>query len=70
MGRRWLLVGRSLGVWGVLTFEVGACAAAGKLPPPGWTKPDESGKGVSVSNVSRFGESMIVCYRWSRDLLL
>ena len=28
--------------------EVGACAAAGKLPPPGWTKPDESGKGVSV----------------------
>jgi hypothetical protein len=39
--------------------EVGACAAAGKLPPPRWTKPDESGKGVSVSDVSRFGESMI-----------
>jgi hypothetical protein len=39
--------------------EVGACAAAGKLPPPGWTKSDESGKGVSVSDISRFGESMI-----------
>lgn len=36
---------------------VGACAAAGKLPPPGWTVPDENVKGVSVSDVSRFGES-------------
>jgi hypothetical protein len=40
-------------------YEVGACAAAGKIPPPGWTKADESGKGVSVSDVSRFGESML-----------
>ncbi|KAN0096639.1 hypothetical protein V8E51_015444 [Hyaloscypha variabilis] len=38
--------------------SLGACAAAGKYPPPGWTKPDESGKGVSVSNVSRFGENL------------
>jgi len=41
----------------MLIYEVGACAAAGNLPPLGWTKPDESGKGVSVSDVSRFGES-------------
>lgn len=46
-------------MWRLLKNEVGAYAAAGKLPPPGWTKPDESGKGVSVSDVSRFGESMI-----------
>jgi hypothetical protein len=45
---RWMLMG-----------EVGACAAAGKFPPPGWTNPDESGKAVSVSDVSRFGESTI-----------
>ncbi|PMD62376.1 acetyl-CoA acetyltransferase [Hyaloscypha bicolor E] len=37
--------------------SLGACAAAGKLPPPGWTKSDESGKGVSVSDISRFGEN-------------
>ncbi len=42
----------------ILIFGVNACAAAGKLPPPGWTKPDETGKGVSLSDVSRFGESM------------
>ncbi|CZR64499.1 uncharacterized protein PAC_14397 [Phialocephala subalpina] len=34
-------------------WEVGACAAAGKMPPPGWTAPDESGTGVSVSDLSR-----------------
>jgi len=39
-------------------YEVGACAAAGEMPPPGWTNPDESTKGASVSDVSRFGESM------------
>lgn len=59
MGRRWLLVGSLAEFWGVLTSEVGACAAAGKMPPPGWTKPDESGKGISLSDVSRFGESML-----------
>ncbi len=32
---------------------MGACAAAGKLPPPGWTTPDESGASVSVSDLSR-----------------
>ena len=42
---------------GRLIVQVGACIAAGKYPPPGWTKQDESGKGVSVSDVSRFGES-------------
>ena len=59
MGRRWLLVGSLAEFWGVLTSEVGACAAARKMPPPGWTKPDESGKGISLSDVSRFGESML-----------
>jgi hypothetical protein len=59
VGRRWLLVGSFAEFWEVLMCEVGACAAAGKLPPPGWTKPDENGKGISVSDVARFGESML-----------
>ncbi|KUJ06859.1 uncharacterized protein LY89DRAFT_661468 [Mollisia scopiformis] len=32
--------------------ELGSCAAAGKMPPPGWTSPDESGTAVSVSDLS------------------
>jgi hypothetical protein len=40
-------------------WTVGACAAAGKLPPPGWTVPDENAKSISVSDVSRFGESLL-----------
>lgn len=36
---------------------VGACAAAGKLPPPGWAAPDESVPTVSLSNVKRSGDS-------------
>ena len=58
MERLWHLVCLPSKAWGMLIYKVGACAAAGKLPPPGWTKPDESGKGRSVSDVSSFGESM------------
>ena len=29
-----------------LTNQVTACAAAGKLPPPGWTAPSESVESV------------------------
>ncbi len=43
----------------MLICGVDACATAGKLPPPGWTKPDDNGKGVSLSDVSRFGESVL-----------
>lgn len=32
---------------------VSAYAAAGKLLPPGWTPPDENGKAVSVSDLSK-----------------
>jgi hypothetical protein len=34
-----------------------ACAAAGKLPPPGWMKEDENAKSVSASNRSMMGDS-------------
>lgn len=37
---------------------VAACAAADKLPPPGWTAPDESAQTVSLSDVSWGGESI------------
>jgi hypothetical protein len=59
VGRRWPLVGSLSEFWEALMCEVGACGAAGKMPPHGWTKPDESGKGISLSDVSRFGESTI-----------
>jgi hypothetical protein len=36
---------------------VSACAAANKLPPPGWEVPDKSVPTVSVSDVSRRGDS-------------
>lgn len=39
------------------TRVVGACAAAGKLPPPGWTAPDESAQVVSLKKVTRHGDS-------------
>lgn len=34
-----------------------ACAAAGKLPPPGWTAPDESVPVISLANVDRRKDS-------------
>lgn len=36
---------------------MGACAAAGKLPPPGWSTQDGNVKTVTVSDVTRFGDS-------------
>ncbi|KAF8855344.1 acetyl-CoA acetyltransferase [Acephala macrosclerotiorum] len=38
--------------------SLGACAAAGKLPPPGWTAPDERGTAVSVSDLSRRNQGL------------
>lgn len=40
-------------------MTVGACAAAGKMPPPGWTPPNKNARTVSVSNVKRFGQSTL-----------
>jgi hypothetical protein len=40
-------------------FKVRACAAAGNSHPHGWSQEDKSRKKASVSNVSRFGESMV-----------
>lgn len=39
----------------IFSIAVGACAAAGKMPPPGWPAPDESVRSVGVSEV--YGES-------------
>ena len=36
---------------------VGACVAAGKMPPPGWTPPPGESRTVSLSNVKRYGQS-------------
>lgn len=38
--------------------SLGACAAAGKMPPPGWTPPNEDARTVSVSDVKRFGQNL------------
>lgn len=58
--RRWHPV-RALGSWNVilaeLISEVKACVGAGIYSPPGWTKQDESGKGVSVSEIPTAIES-------------
>ena len=43
-----------------MKLVVGACAAEGKMPPPGWTKPNEDARKVNVSNVKRYGQSMPV----------
>ena len=42
----------------LINLTVGACAAAGKMPPPGWTKPNEAARKVDVSDVKRYGQSM------------
>lgn len=44
----------------VLLIEliVAACAAAGQLPPPGWTERDKTGKVVSPSDLTRRGQSI------------
>ena len=44
----------------LMKLVVGACAAEGKMPPPGWTKPNEDARKVNVSNVKRYGQSMPV----------
>lgn len=46
-------IGREADLMGV----VGACAAAGKMPPPGWTPRNEEARTGSVSNVKRYGQS-------------
>ncbi|KAG9230815.1 hypothetical protein BJ875DRAFT_139348 [Amylocarpus encephaloides] len=38
--------------------SLAACITAGKMPPPGWTVPDQGGKTVSVSDVSTMGENI------------
>ncbi|KAG0649422.1 hypothetical protein D0Z07_4488 [Hyphodiscus hymeniophilus] len=38
--------------------SLGACAAAGKMPPPGWTPPDEAARKITVSDVKRFGQRL------------
>ncbi|KAE8443424.1 hypothetical protein EG329_001905 [Mollisiaceae sp. DMI_Dod_QoI] len=38
--------------------SLGACVAVGKLPPPGWTTPDESGTSVSVSDLSKRNQGL------------
>ena len=43
-----------------MKLAVGACAAEGEMPPPGWTKPNEDARKVDVSNVKRYGQSMSV----------
>jgi acetyl-CoA acetyltransferase len=40
-------------------IEVGACAAAGKLPPPGWSMPDTKARSVSASDVSKLRQSKL-----------
>ncbi len=37
---------------------VAACAKAGQLPPPGWTKPDPKIKAVTLSDVTRSGDNV------------
>jgi hypothetical protein len=43
-----------------MKLVVRACAAEGKMPPPGWTKPNEDAGKVNVSNMKRYGQSMHV----------
>ncbi|TVY83907.1 hypothetical protein LSUE1_G001727 [Lachnellula suecica] len=38
--------------------SLGACAAAGKMPPPGWTKPDKNAPTVDLSAVSNRAETV------------
>ena len=54
--KHWLLVGSPLSTCDareLIPLEVGACAAAGKLPPPGWTAPDESAPKVNLKEVAK-----------------
>jgi hypothetical protein len=62
VAKLWLHVSsnQEIRYWHITKFQfiVVACAAAGKVPPPGWTESDESGRAVSLSDVSRRGKSM------------
>ncbi|KAH6662782.1 hypothetical protein B0J14DRAFT_610177 [Halenospora varia] len=43
--------------------SLAACAAAKKLPPPGWTLPDKNARTVTLSDVTRYGENLGTIHR-------
>jgi hypothetical protein len=54
-----------------IVLLVGACAAAGKLPPPGWTKSSESGRALSLSDITGQGRrSMFFWFDWKLKIHL
>jgi hypothetical protein len=50
----------------ILTFPVTACAAANKMPPPGWTKPKKDVEGVFSPTNRELGSSMIGKVPWTK----